>query len=321
MSKPVSFQAVLDALLDESRPFPGPYLAVFSDIEPVNLKALLAVWPQVEVKRRRRLLSDLRALAEEDTLLSFDELARPLLHDEDGMVRAAAIRLLWECDDTRLIPEFLRILNSDPEEDSRAAAATGLGLFVRNGEYEEIPEQLLHQIEDALLTAATGADKALVRRRAIESLGFSSRPEVPALIEAAFTHSDPDWVVSALVAMGRSSDERWQEQVLAGMTNENLRIRSAAVEAAGELALRAARPLLLDMLQEEDDVDIMQAVIWSLSQIGGEDVRTVFITLLDQVEDEEIAEFLEEALENLDFTDEMDRFDLMALDPEDEPEE
>jgi HEAT repeat protein len=189
------------------------------------------------------------------------------------------------------------------------------------GEFDEIPERVLRQVEDALLAAATGGDTSLVRRRAVESLGFSSRPEVPALIEAAFAQSDPDWIVSALFAMGRSSDERWQDQVLAGLTNDHLRIRSAAVEAAGELALRAARPLLLEMLQEEEEPEMVRSVIWSLSQIGGEDVRTVLITLLDQIEDEETAEFLEEALQNLDFTEEMNRFDLMALDPDDEPEE
>jgi len=321
MSTITSFQVVLDALLDEHRAFPRAYLRAFSDLGPVNLRDLLAVWPKVGVKRRRQLLVDLRALAEEDTLLSFDDFARSLLKDEDGMVRAAAIRLLWDCDDVKLIPDYLHILTSDPDPATRAAAATGLGGFVLSGEFDEIPQRFLRQVEDALLVAATGSDTALVRRRAVESLGFSSRPEVPALIEAAFAHSDPDWVVSALFAMGRSSDERWEEQVLAGLTNDDLRIRQAAVEAAGELSLSAARPLLLEMLQEEEEAEIVQAIIWSLSQIGGEDVRTVLITLLDQIEDDEMVEFLEEALENLEFTEEMNRFDLMALDlDEDEPE-
>lgn len=316
----MSFQQVLKALLDYRKPFPQAYMTAFSDIEPANLKALLAIWPQVDVRRRRQLLGDLRTLADDDTMLSFDALASSLLDDSDSQVRAQAIRLLWECEDPKLIPIFLRLLATDPEPATRAAAATALGLFVRIGEFEEIPEALLHQVEDALLAAATGGDEAIVRRRAIESLGFSSRPEVPALLETAFSRSDPDWVVSALFAMGRSSDERWQEQVLSGLMNDNMHIRFAAVEAAGELALQAARPILLDILQEEEEPDILRATIWSLSQIGGEDVREVLITLLDQVEDDEIAEFIEDALENLDFTEEMQRFDLMMFDPEDDDE-
>jgi hypothetical protein len=74
------------------------------------------------------------------------------------------------------------------------------------------------------------------------------------------------------------------------------------------------------MLGEEEDATILSAVIWSLSQIGGEDVRTYLENLLDQLaddEEEQIA-FLEEALDNLAFTEDLDRFELIAFDPDDE---
>jgi hypothetical protein len=61
---------------------------------------------------------------------------------------------------------------------------------------------------------------------------------------------------------------------------------------------------------------VFSAIIWSLSQIGGEDVRTYLENLLDQLEeDEEQIAFLEEALDNLAFTEDLDRFDLLAFDP------
>ena len=96
------------------------------------------------------------------------------------------------------------------------------------------------------------------------------------------------------------------------------RIRKAAVAAAGELSLPSARPILLKMLGEEDNADVLSAVIWSLSQIGGEDVRTYLENLLDLPEDEEQIAFLEEALDNLAFTEDLDRFDLLAFDPDEE---
>jgi HEAT repeat protein len=96
------------------------------------------------------------------------------------------------------------------------------------------------------------------------------------------------------------------------------RIRKAAVQAAGELSLQAARTILLKMLSEEEDATILSAVIWSLSQIGGEDVRTYLENLLDQLEDDEQIAFLEEALDNLAFTEDLERFDLLAFDPDDE---
>lgn len=102
------------------------------------------------------------------------------------------------------------------------------------------------------------------------------------------------------------------------LVHEDDRIRKAAIQAAGELGLQSARPLLLKLLGEEEDADIMSAVIWSLSQIGGEDVRTFLENILDQLEDDEQIAFLEEALDNLAFTEDLDRFDLMAFDPDDD---
>jgi len=119
--------------------------------------------------------------------------------------------------------------------------------------------------------------------------------------------------------MGRSADDRWADEVLRSLVNDDDRIRKAAVQAAGELSLKSARPLLLKMLGEEEDDTVLSAIIWSLSQIGGEDVRTYLENLLDQIEDDdEQSAFLEEALDNLAFTEDLDRFDLLAFDPEGE---
>jgi len=84
--------------------------------------------------------------------------------------------------------------------------------------------------------------------------------------------------------------------------------------------LKSARTVLLGMLAEgEEDDDIIGAAIWSLSQVGGEDVRTFLETLLDQTEeeDEDQIALLEEALDNLAFTEDLDRLELMAIDPDD----
>jgi hypothetical protein len=74
-------------------------------------------------------------------------------------------------------------------------------------------------------------------------------------------------------------------------------------------------------LDTEDNEDVHEAVIWSLSQIGGEDVRTYLESLLDATEDDEQAELIEDALDNLTFTEDMAKFDLLAFDPDDELEE
>ena len=79
-----------------------------------------------------------------------------------------------------------------------------------------------------------------------------------------------------------------------------------------------ARPLLFEVLEDEDEDEISSAALWSLSQIGGEDARLYLQNLLDLAEDEEQVQFLEDALDNLEFTDELNRFDLMAIDPDQE---
>jgi hypothetical protein len=72
---------------------------------------------------------------------------------------------------------------------------------------------------------------------------------------------------------------------------------------------------LLQLLEEEFDEAIAGAAIWSLSQIGGEGVRLYLQNLLDKVvDDDNQAAFLEEALDNLAFTEDMTSFDLLALD-------
>jgi len=316
---PISFEKVLDSLLADRKEFPHRYLQELSDIGTLELKTVLDVWPRVNSSRKLTLLKDLNILAKSDTLVSFDDFARAVLVDPDPQVRTLAIRLLDECKDIKLVPSYLDMLTSDPDTGVRVEVANALKMFVDLGELEEIPESIFHHVEDALLAVAAGEDTGRVRRTALESLGYSSRIEVSTLIESSFHREDPHWQASALTAMGRSADDRWDETVLHSLVNEDDRIRQAAVESAGELALKSARPILLKMLGEEEDLDMLNAVIWSLSQIGGEDVRTFLESLLDQLEedDEQIA-FLEEALDNLAFTEDLDRFDLLAIDPDDE---
>jgi HEAT repeat protein len=317
----IPFQKVLDLLLDESRDIPRRYLNEFSDIPPEPLQSLLETWPRIELGRKLLLLDRLNALANEDTLVSFDDLGRALLTDADFEVRIRAMRLLVECEDFRLVPIYIDILTSDSNVAVRAEAASMLGIFVQLGEFDDIPTDVHRQIEDVLLEVLNGEDDPVVRRRAMEALGFSSRPEIPVLIESSFNRQDPDWQASAIFAMGRSTDERWADHVLRSIVSETPRVRLAAVQAAGELELKLARPLLLRLLEDEYDEAIAGAAIWSLSQIGGEEVRIYFHNLFDKLaEDDDQVAFLEEALDNLAFTEDMAIFDLLALDA-DEPDE
>jgi hypothetical protein len=320
--KSISITQLINALLDNSRPFSPTFLHRFSDLTPEDLGEIKKIWHSVNQDRRVALIEDLEELAESDTLVCFDDFGRYAIEDTDPRARAAAIRLLWECEDAALVPSFINMMLKDGDGAVRAAAASALGLFVYLGELEEIPETALKKIEESLLDVTSGNDIPLVRRRALESLGFSGRPEVPPLIQSAFNKDDDDWIASALFAMGRSADPQWEKSVLSKLDDSDVEVQLEAVRAAGTLELGSARQRLLEMLAKDSgvDEDVVSAAIWSLSQIGGESVREALEALLEDTDDDDQAEFIEDALENLSFTEDfpvMDMFDFNGQNKED----
>ena len=318
-----TFEDAVAQLMNEEADLTKEMLAFFSDIFPAQLKTLQADWGTLSAARRQEFVSRLSFELETDTLLNFDLLAQSLLLDDDPFVRSGAVRLLREHERDDIIPALLAIAQNDPETEPRAEAITALGGFVLRGELDEIAKESLQQVEEALLALAKGNEKNELRQRALESLGFSSNAEVKMLIEEAWERDLPRWKASAVFAMGRTCDSRWRDQILEGLVHENELVRLAATRAAGELELGDARPLMLNMLREESDEAVFRALVWSLSEIGGEDVREHLLSLIDQYEDDEEAaiEYVEEALANLDFTEDLQDFDFLNYDEDDPLEE
>jgi HEAT repeat protein len=79
------------------------------------------------------------------------------------------------------------------------------------------------------------------------------------------------------------------------------------------LELRPAVPLLLDILEDENDLEIRHEIIWALSRIGGEGVRARLEELLETEDDDEEEDFLEEAIDTLAFTEDMNGFSLLDV--------
>jgi hypothetical protein len=316
----ISIQQLVDALLDGDTLFNPRYLYRFSDLEPAEVAELARSWPQVPAWRRQAIMEDLEKLGEADSLLSFDAMCVYAMTDADPNVRELALHSLWEYDLPAIVPSLLMLLQTDEAANVRAAAASALGKYVYLGELEEINESTLHEIEDRLIEKVLGSDVVDVRRRALESLGFSSRSEVPALIDKAYTSGNESWLISSLFAMGRSANQKWGARLLKALDNDSPEVRVEAVQALGELELKAARPRLLELLQD-DNVEVRLSSAWSLSQIGGEGVQAALEAMYELADDEEDAEYIASALENLAFTDEMGDLPLLDfLDDEDDEE-
>ena len=311
----VPFSQVLDALLNEKKPFPPVHLHRFSDLMGSDLADFKKIWSKLKAERRLSLLEDLEVLSETDTVVSFDDVAKHALLDVDAQVRATALRLLWECDDAKLIPTFMSMLEKDSEPFVRASAATALGLFIYKGELDEIPADVLKKIEDCLIAVEAGSDLPVVRRRALESLGYSSRSEVPGLLKAAYDSNDGEWQASALFAMGRSASERWERTVLDCLDALETEVQLEAIRAAGQLELESARHVLIEKLDDLENLDeeIRMATAWSLSQIGGNNVREVLERLIENTEDEDEADYYDLALENLQFIAEAPGYGMLDL--------
>ncbi len=298
----ISIQQLSEALLDIDKPLPPRFLYRLSDLDPADLEKLDSVWLQLPLWRRQGLMEDIEELSSKDTLLDYVAFSRFVLKDDDPKVRLLAVTTLWDYEQTDLIQTFLDLFCADNDADVRAAAAGGLARYVYAGEIEEISQTRLKKIEEALLAALNDRDTPQqVQRAALESLGYSSRDEVPALIRNAFASKDKHWIASALFAMGRSASSEWQPEVMSMLQSNLPALRMEAARAAGELELTDALPILLEMLDDPDE-NTRQASIWSISQIGGEGAQEALQHLFEEAEDEGELELLESALDNLTFT-------------------
>jgi HEAT repeat protein len=316
ISNPVPFNKLIEALLDESTAFSPKYLHRLSDLEPDDIAIFSEAWPKVSARRRQALLEDLEEFHIADDLMCFEDVSRVALKDSEPAIRKRAISILREYELVDLMSTFIHMAEHDPDAEVRAASTAALAIYIYMGEVEDISPQKLQHAEECLLRLISGNDTQLVRRRALEALGFSSRKEVNNLIEIAYSSPETDWLVSALYAMGRSANSRWKPQVLQMLTHQRPVVRAEAASAAGELEIKRAVPQLLDLLEDVDS-DVRMATIWALSQIGGPGVRSALEALSEITEDDEEAAQLDNALENLDFTEEMNELALLEI-PEEE---
>ncbi len=308
------FEQILSELADESQPFSPKRLRAFSDLDNGSLEKLKQAWPTISLNRKLALLEDLEDLTEADTLVCCDAVAKFAMQDGDPGVRRQAIHLLWDCEDTSLIPTFMELLENDPAETVRAAAVSALGKFVLLGELEEIPQEKAAPVVAKLLEVVQRKPAGEIQRKALESLGYSCEDSIPQLITQAMQRNDSQWTASALFAMGRSLDNRWDKIVLEHINDPDQSIQIEAIRAAGELELSAANELLFEMLDDEDvDSELLYYIYWALSKIGGKGVRERLEQELEETVDEDLMDVLDMALENLDFTEDPEDLDLFDI--------
>lgn len=271
-----------------------------SSLDASQIERLREIWSTLPVDLRRDLMSRLKDLAEADFTLDFGAIFRVALNDEDAQVRTAAIEGLWEDHDVRLVTPLVERLREDEAVEVRAAAATSLGRFIFLGELEKIRSRPRNLAYNALLDVCQSSDEHMeVQRRALESLAYVGSKAVIALIRQAYTASEEKVRISAVFAMGRSADPRWEDQVQRELYNPNPEMRYEAAKACGELQLREAVSSLED-LTEDADAEVQSAALWALGQIDSERAREI-LEYYCYVENEAARAAAESALEEWEF--------------------
>lgn len=273
MNEPVD--VLLGELQDSVETPNGSLLYYLSSLDAGEAERVREVWPRLALVLRRRLVSELVDLAEADFTLDFGAVFRIAMQDKDAEVRTTAIEGLWEDQDVRLVPRLAERLLEDEAMSVRAAAATSLGRFVLLGELEKIRPKPRRAAYQALVAAHQAPEEdSEVQRRALESLSYVGNETVRASIRDAYASPEEKVRISAIFAMGRSADTRWEHQVQQELFSTNPEMRYEAARACGELQLSAAVSRL-EELTHDADPEVQQAALWALGQIGGERAREI----------------------------------------------
>ena len=290
----------LALLADEDRPVRTINLADISDLSRSEVAEFHTAWRDLSPSRRLELITFMVEQAETNIHFIFHAALRACLTDDDAQVRRLAIEGLWEDERVSLVPTLSGLLAHDPSADVRSTAATALGRFVLLGVLGEIAEAPARQAEDALRTAwERSGEPVSVRRRVLESLSPTDTAELHALIGDAYYSDNELMRQSAIFAMGRSANPRWNKIVLSELNSREPAIRFEAAEAVGELAMRAAVQPLIQRL-DDTDKDVREASALALGKIGGPVARRALEALVAG-DDERLAEAGAEALEELMF--------------------
>lgn len=317
------FHAALQHLQSDE-PLSLPVLFDLGDPLYFDEQSFRDVWFALPLERRRQAATALFDIAEEDSRTDFTPLFFILLDDTDPEVRIKAVDGLWETNTPsvpRLVRRLLAILR-DPAEDYRvrARAALGLGHPLEKHALGSLDVAFVDEVVDTLLRIFHDAGEPLeVRRRALEGVAVVNNEAIRAAIREAYASPEHDLRVSAIFAMGRTGEPEWIPVVRRELTNPSAEIRYEAARAAGALGDVGAVSTLIDLLADPD-AEVRDEAIWALSEIATERAIKALENFLQRITDDELAEYVEEAIDMARFNamEVVDVFDLFEF--EDDPD-
>ena len=274
-------------------------LTALSDLSLPDLRRVQKAWSTIADECRLHVVRTLVEKSADDLDLQLGRLLRLALTDPLPDVRILAIRGLWEDTDADLVGPLIHILNNDPYDTVRAAAAEALGAFVLAGELDELSPALAMRAEEALLAVLHADTEPLnVQAQALQSIAFSGETGTRELIEDSYYSYYEEMQVASLRAMGRSADVRWRSTAQAELDSPLEEMRAAAARACGELEAIDALEDLITLLTDESK-PVRLAAIFALGRLSGRQARETLNVIAvsdDPDEAEAAASAVEEAL-------------------------
>jgi len=304
-----SLEEIITELNNEDSAAFNARLSELTSLKPEELDRFKQLWPDIETDKRRRIVSRLVELAEDNFELVFDSVFKNCLDDPDPEVRSKAIEGLWENDEPLLINTFINLLSNDDSDKVQTTAAIALGRFALLSEHQKLHTSYASRIYQALLTAINDKNRSVeVRRRAIEAISPMSTPEVERLIDKAYRSGNARLKTSAIYAMGKNCNPAWLPILLDELDNPNPETRYEAAGACGELGEEEAVPRLCELV-EDRDIEVQLAAIRALGKIGGTEAKNCLEQCLDDL-NEVIQLAAEQALREMNEGDEPLSFSL-----------
>jgi hypothetical protein len=271
----------LDELADGSKKLSVSGLQRLSKLDGEDRKQFDERWPDIDVRRRRRLVQEMIDLAEDDVEIDFDAVFIRGLDDDDAEVRLESVRGLWEHESPGLIGSLVELLEDDEDPAVRAEAALALGRFVLMYELGRLREPHYLRAEAGLRNAIENADEVEeVRARAIEAIGPRDEPWVRQAVREAYESGTRRLKVSAVHAMGRSAENRWLPLISRELASDEAELRYEAATASGHIGDESIVPQLLPLVTDED-TDVREAAIQALGEIGGSEAKEALTAMLD----------------------------------------
>ncbi len=301
--KEQDFQHLLERIQAQGQQVEAQDMRVLSDLDREQVRRWREVWLHLPLATRRRVTALLADLLDDDPRLSFFEVGKTALEDEDPEVRRHALRLLGveDSEARTVVPLFIRHL-WDEAPAVRAQAAEELGRFVLQGMVDQMPYSLLRKAVAALLYILHEEPPTEpVWAEALKAVAYANPRHLKDLVEFAYFQGDIALRCAALVAMGRTLDEAWTDFILADLDHAHPKVRAAAAEAAGFAEIQEALDHLLYLLQDVSE-EVRTAAAWAVSELAEEDEHLAILEqALREAQSEAEAAALEAALQNLEF--------------------